>query len=703
MPQNLVQTVTNTFIKGLITEAGPLTFPKDASIDELNCTLERDGSRRRRMGLAYEAGYDGSDFQVGGVNFVQTYIWNNVGGEPSVSFVVVRVGGYLYFYELGSETVSTERVPNSDSDPTLYQIDLGVYQTAAASGNWEAPFDFCTINGILIVVGNDIDAFRVDRDLTTGAFTETVIDLKERDFEWLGKDASDYTESLTSASVSDSRKYDTKNAGWTKTIGAAARTTYITAKGAWPPLTHPWYSGKDSSGAFSVAEFDEIYAGSSLTANGHYIYNIFDKDRATISGTTGAPSYTVSRRFSTVAEYASRVFYSGLNATKKGLGSRVYFSQLILDDLGDIGKCYQINDPTSEEFSDLLDTDGGFISIPEAYNIKKLHVFGPVLYVFAENGVWAISGVDDVFRATEYSVSKLAETGLKWRQSFVSAEGRPYWWSENGIHTLVLNDQIGTIVEQNISEATIQTYWRAIPHKGYVRGVYDALNKRVMWMLPSTPTSNSQVNTVLLFDEIFTAFYPWSFDFEYADGYEICGAFYYDGSVPDSASSGVKFLFIESEFGGTMTMGQLTDTSFTDLDMFNYDSYAEAGYDFMGDLTTFKNTPYVTSYLNVTEEGFVLNGSGTGYDLIRPSSCTLKAFWDFNTTPSSSQQIYRLKYPVFVNEADLTEFDYPETVVTTRMRVRGRGRSMRLRFESEEAKDFHLLGWETLGAKNPSA
>jgi hypothetical protein len=47
----------NTFIKGLITEANPLTFPENASIDEDNFVLNRDGSRQRRNGMDYENDY----------------------------------------------------------------------------------------------------------------------------------------------------------------------------------------------------------------------------------------------------------------------------------------------------------------------------------------------------------------------------------------------------------------------------------------------------------------------------------------------------------------------------------------------------------------------------------------------------------------------------------------------------------------------
>ncbi len=701
MPQNLVQTVTNTFIKGLITEAGPLTFPKDASIDELNCTLERDGSRRRRLAFQLEDNYEFSDFAVSNTAIVNTYVWNNVGGQPNVRFLVVQRNATLYFYELGSTTVSTERVPTSNSNSTPYTINLTAYESPLSVGAETEFVEFCTVNGSLVVVSDAIEAILIQRDLSDNSFTVTEIDLEERDFEWLGKDDSDYTEELATASVSANRKYDTKNSGWTKTLGAAARTAYVTAQSAWPPLTHPWYSGKDSTGAFSVTEYLEIYAGSSLTANGHYIYSIFNKNRVTASSTPDVEEYSVARRFTTVAEYASRVFYSGLNANKKGLGSRVYFSQLILDNLGDIGKCYQINDPTSEEFSDLLDTDGGFISIPEAYNIKKLHVFGPTLYVFAENGVWAINGVDDVFRATEYSVSKLTEVGLKYKNSFVSAEGRPYWWSDNGIHTLVLNDQIGSIVEQNISQATIQTFWKNILYKDRVKTVYDQINKRVMWMTPGNSTVESDISNILLFDEVFTAFYPWSLETT-TSGTHLVGAFYSDDSTRSSACSAIKFLVRRTSVGNAITFADVSSTTFTDFELYDYTSYAEAGYDFMGDLTTFKNAPYVTTYMKVTEEGFEA-ASGGGYNLVRPSSCLMAAYWDFSTNYSTYQQIYRLRYPYVVNESNLNQFNYPETVVTSRVRVRGRGRSMRLYFESESGQDFHLLGWEVIGAKNPSA
>ena len=46
-----------TFVKGMVTEASPLTYPEDASYDEDNMILYRKGNRSRRLGIDFEPGY----------------------------------------------------------------------------------------------------------------------------------------------------------------------------------------------------------------------------------------------------------------------------------------------------------------------------------------------------------------------------------------------------------------------------------------------------------------------------------------------------------------------------------------------------------------------------------------------------------------------------------------------------------------------
>jgi hypothetical protein len=47
----------NKFILGLVTDANPLTFPENASLEEENFVLNIDGSRRRRLGMDYEESF----------------------------------------------------------------------------------------------------------------------------------------------------------------------------------------------------------------------------------------------------------------------------------------------------------------------------------------------------------------------------------------------------------------------------------------------------------------------------------------------------------------------------------------------------------------------------------------------------------------------------------------------------------------------
>ena len=102
----------------------------------------------------------------------------------------------------------------------------------------------------------------------------------------------------------------------------------------------------------------------------------------------------------------------------------------------------------------------------------------------------------------------------------------------------------------------------------------------------------------------------------------------------------------------------------------------------------------------MTETGFTGN-ENDGYEPIRPSGLKVSAAWDFAEDFGTSQQVYRLKYPVFPNNSNLSDFNYPDDVITSRVKIRGHGRSMRVKYESEQGKDFLLLGWGMIQGRNP--
>lgn len=714
--------------KGLITEASEMTFPAGASVDELNLDAFIDGSRRRRLGLEFETNAVLSDRVVSSTTVVSVDIWENVAEQSEVNWAVVQVGSTLKFYNLGgSGALSSNPIQVGGAD---YSVDLSSFERPTGNGASTAKVQITSIRGLLVVVSPEINSFYIEYDVDTDTFTETQIDFRIRDFVWQG-DISSYDQNVATGSITADRRYDTKNAGWADGpggVGDNALNSFKASKSAWPALTHAWFSGKDASDVFSVTEWDKVYYGSTRIANGHYIVDLYSRDRKTVSAVPGATNSTEKARFSTVETYAGRVWYSGMSGSTDGNSSRVFFSQDLIEGVDRIGELLQRNDPTSE-LSDLLDTDGGSVNIPAAHDIRKLHAFGADLYVFAANGVWRISGVDDVFRATEYSVQKLSEDGIVTEDSFVSASGRPYWWSNVGIHTLGVLENGGVGV-QNISVQTIQTYWEAYgaTARGLVKGVYDGLRRRVLWMLPnSDETNENKRNRFLLYDETLGAFIPWTVADQASQTDYVVDAIFDTGvtsgdvayNVVDSSgnpvvdssgnpivvvrsgrtlsSSGITFLVVDGSTG-SYTFGRATNTDFKDWGDADYSSYIEPPHNFIGDATQRKETPYVTTYLKTTESGWEVDGDS--YAVVRPSSCTIEAFWDFrNTSSFTPQECYRKKYAVGVDISDLTAYNYPASLVVSKMKLRGRGRSVRFRFASTEGKDFHLIGYDMLGRR----
>ena len=711
MPQNLTQRVVNTFIKGLVTEAGELTFPPDASVDELNCDLRRDGSRRRRKGIAKETNSVLSSFTVSDAAITATGTWSNVGGQSGLEFLVFQNGATLYFYNKAEAPFS--------ANLEAHTVNLATYETSGGVGASEAKCTFTSLKGALLVVSPSINPIYIERDNVAETLTVTQIDFRTRDFDWQG-DTSTYTED--DASPSDERKYDAQNTGWNTGNGAP---TDLTKR-----LTHPWYSGKDATGAYDAAEWDKIYTGTSLTGNGHYILDFFNKNRSSVSGVSGLTTEVETSRFSTVANFSGRAFYAGLNSAKNT--DIILFSQLITD-FDKLGECLQQNDPTSEQISDLLDTDGGTIRIAGAVGIKVLYVIDASLYIFADNGVWRIEGIDGVFTPTAFAVKKVTDVGIVDASSFIVADGSPIWWSRNGIHTLDFDAASGRPVESNLTLTTIQTYWDAIPNesKSKLKTSFDSVNKRAYWAWPDQGEDvESKINNVLVLDAALRAFYPWRIedagvntdcviDFEFYSGF---GASLSALDVVTSAGDDVVtsagddvisqqvanvstgspaiIAIIRDSATNKITMGSFSGDDFLDWGTTNYSSYAEAGYDFMGDLLLQKTAPYVTTYMRLTETAWEGNEE-TGYQPDNQSSMLVSSFWDFRSTSSSTpQQAYRFKRMPVVNSSNLLDFNHPESVIVTRMKLRGKGRSMRLKFESEQGKDFILLGFSVLGGVN---
>lgn len=126
----------------------------------------------------------------------------------------------------------------------------------------------------------------------------------------------------------------------------------------------------------------------------------------------------------------------------------------------------------------------------------------------------------------------------------------------------------------------------------------------------------------------------------------------------------------------------------------NYSSFLQAGWQTIGDPIRSKKITHLTSWFNVTESGYT--GTADNPIFTDPSAATIQTRWEWTdldngrwTTPTEAYRLNRFYIP----EDDTDPFDYGFEVVRTQLRMRGKGHSFSVRYESEEGKDFQLLGF----------
>ena len=87
----------------------------------------------------------------------------------------------------------------------------------------------------------------------------------------------------------------------------------------------------------------------------------------------------------------------------------------------------------------------------------------------------------------------------------------------------------------------------------------------------------------------------------------------------------------------------------------------------------------------------------TNDDLTTEHGALVTAKWDWTTSDTTSrwsrpqQAIKRRRYHIPTSSTD--PYNDGFGVLRSRLKIRGKGESLVIRFESEEGKDFQILGW----------
>lgn len=371
-----------------------------------------------------------------------------------------------------------------------------------------------------------------------------------------------------------------------------------------------------------------------------------------------------------MAFYAGRVFY--------GMNNKVLFSQIV-ENRDQYGRCYQSNDPTNEEISDLLPSDGGVISILEMGEVTSLFNSYNSLIAFANNGIWQISGSAGTgFRADDYTVTRLSSDGTDSAKSFINVRGVPVWWGDDGIMTLKYDPQFGNFSVVNVTAETIDTFIKDIPivNRKYVKGVVDTSTKVALWLYSDDEDFNPDnpvYNKAIAMNINTQAFYPWTVPSN--DSYQIVGVVSIN---PIVSNPGSVFKFVtRTEIGAAVDTfnvlySEPTNSTYKDwtgAQEQDYQSYFITGYKLDGDAQRDIQLNYITVFMEVeaTSNAFIqgifdfaINGNSGRWSTSQ--SC-------YDQAPSNANMSMR------------------------KLKIRGRGKAIQLKFKSETGRPFNIVGW----------
>lgn len=747
----------NSFIQGLITEASPLNFPANASVDEENFELNRDGTRDRRLGMDLEDGYTYRPTTLTSLTDtkINTYKWYSVAGDNSDEFLVVQIGRSLEFFDLAKDPLSSTGFIN--------HVEISEFSPGVR-------YSFASVEGKLVVASGADAVAVVSYNRFLNTFTYELIRLKVRDM-WGVQEAISQYETDTSyrgVTLDNTHTYNLQNQSWgiprKDKAGNLANpiSVYIGELFKVPSNSEVVWTGLQfqpivTTGTSTADPYERIYTnlytevlGADINAaKGYYIIDVLrrgqSRSSAFIANSAKYPEigwsgisipvdYTPGGA-KIVAEFSGRIFYTGFSGEVAGgdarsptLSNYVLFSQLVKN-TNDLSKCYQEGDPTSRENSDIVDTDGGFLRVSGAKRIISLQNIGSHLIVIADNGVWAITGGGDYgFSATNYKVSTISTYGCLSDSSIVVDGGKVFFWSEDGIY-VIGRDQFGELTVNSITQTTIQTLYESIPNisKESSVGVYDPFSKKIRWLYKTgTLFTTSSVTKELVLDTVLSAFYQNRLMNLGDNSLELLSMFpaaafrkgeTFDGvvvgedsvvvvsdtvgittTIRSSGTQSIRYLVVKKGVGSIA----FTFSTYNNVKFLDWEEVDGVGIDAKAFLTTGAQTAGDSAiakqipYL-IMHFRRTEEGVDTFGVPLKQSSCLVRSQWDWANTANSrkwSSLFQAYRYRrPLLSVGPSDLYDNGFETVVSKSKLRGRGKAFAMYLETEPEKDCRILGW----------
>lgn len=763
MTRQLGQASYITFVKGLNTEAGPLTFPENSTIEDVNCVLTLKGSHKRRYGIKQEI--DGRPLMIGDYitydDFkdwsLNTYTWKAPGNVGAKTFLVIQVVDRLLFYDISNNSALPLTGTSLIVDLSSLIVDKEQFKETGCS--------FSSGKGYLFVCGRGLEPCYISYNHSDNSIKLIKLFLKIRDTYGIEDGLDNNTQPKT---LSKEHLYNLMNQGWlyanqarTSSVIAEAGTSFffndpddmfyiqkadiyidntlfwsgncfvnvlagdpiIHFEQPWSPYTafndlpaeqrgflkinaswnlwgdpinirinsdedhymdylgkpitinfktregnilqtitmlfevtagfedisqlqnqtpyqqyyqsqnkypsnaQQWFVGRTVGQEINTNEVSKFDFGNKRAPRGRFIIDAFTENRNLY--VKGLPPKEDTTRIIDTAFMSGRVFYLRQNS--------ILYSQVI-EDIKQASMCYTEGDPTSEDSFDVVDTDGGVITITDMGDALALFELQNGLAVFAKNGIWLVTGVasDEGFKATGYSVRKLSNLECISKNSIVNVQGAPVFWATSGIYVITQRDYLGYDI-QSLSDQTIQSKYVEIPKHNLknVVGLYNSGAQRVAWFYDvTTETSLAEKmreTKALIFDVRLQAFYELETDKEEGHPF-LCGSYntpYLSFvSLDDEVFDNDGNLVLDNNENIVYTREAIKNTDLTDAKYLAFDTETVPA----GDYILYNNERYIrdpsedisTTFVKeygwknpLTNHVLISNGTATSTDMIQ--------------------------------------------------------------------------------------
>lgn len=523
--------------------------------------------------------------------------------------------------------------------------------------------------------------------------------------------------------LSKEHEYNLYNQGW----NTAERDAFKDNTNTYPSNAMQWFVGKGSNGSFAPQTLLSYAFGTSQAPRGRVIMNAYTHDRSTQSGVAEIPTNRFFlHRPEDINFYAGRLWYA--------YDDTVLYSQILAEDCTLADRCYQAADPTSEDISDPVDTDGGHMQIQECGNILRIVTLGSAVIFLGTKGVVTLQPGDNAgFTPTSYIKTVVSSVGVVGKWAVAEAGNAVVVWNHLGIFALGFVNN--SLAMQPLSEGTIQSLIKDIPDWAVENAVieFNQIKNEVVFLYPSSEANVKRLDRILFYNISQNTWTRASVSSEGRAVPYILDAVKVKNPINtqplsvvtvggDDVTAEEEFVTIEKDtddwvgfdsvsyvvldtYSGNLTFANMTDVEHRDWSSgdregngYSYESYLishpivnagqqvaartlpSAEYNKAGVKVSSaflqKQAPYVTNIFKSTEE-----------DTVFASGCFMSARWDWALAENSfkwtqKQQVYR--------PSNLSLY---EEFVITKTRLRGSGRALQLKYENEGDKDFRLCAF----------